>query len=202
MSNKKPKVLITGGAGDWAQSFSELYKEEFDFCLPTRGELDVSRLDDVTKFFDDNIFDVVINNAGTIHPKRILESDPELWVRDVNVNYIGTYYVTREALKRNPKTKIINISSAAGMASYPDWSSYCSSKAAVNTFTKSVAADGFEVFAVCPGGFDSKFRNYFNLDNSNLMSLDLVSSHVKSVIDGMYQSGTVLYFRNTELQIL
>lgn len=202
MSNNKQKVLITGGEGDWAQYFSDKYKGHFDFHLPGRRDLDVCSLDDVVKYFDNASFDIIINNAGTIHPKRILESDPKLWVRDIEVNFIGTYFVCREALKRNPKAKIINISSAAGLAAYPDWASYCASKAAVNTFTKAIAADGFEAYSICPGGFDSKFRNYFDLDNSNLMSLEVVSDHVMDVIQEKYQSGTILYFRKNELQIL
>lgn len=195
------KILITGGAGDWALSFKQVVTDRFEVVSPNREELDVSSKDDVENFFSDKSFDIVINNAGTIHPKRILESDDSLWIRDIEVNLIGTFLVSKYALRKNHNTVIINISSAAGFSAYPDWSSYCSSKAAVNTFTKSIAADGYQAYSICPGGFDSKFRGYFDLDNSNLMRTDDVTSYVLRAIDGEFESGSVVFFRKDDVKI-
>jgi len=201
MSKDRLRILITGGEGDWAQSFKTLHDQAFEILCPGRAELDVSKLDSVVSFLRNKKFDVLINNAGTIHPKRILESDPELWVRDIEVNLLGTYYVSKYVLESNPNAKIINLSSAASLASYPDWSSYCSSKAAVNTLTKSLANDGFAVYSLCPGGFDSKFRDYFNLDNSNLMGLEKVTEEVLKTINGSYKPGDIVYFRHKEIVV-
>lgn len=195
------RILITGGAGDWALNFKKAVEGEYDVVSPDRKELDVSNKVDVENFFSDRSFDIVINNAGTIHPKRILESDDDLWIRDVEVNLIGTFLVSKYALKNNSNTIIINISSAAGFSAYADWSSYCSSKAAVNTLTKSIAADGYTAYSICPGGFDSKFRGYFNLDNSNLMGADVVTSYVLRAIKGEFESGSVIFFRNNDVKV-
>ncbi len=195
------KVLITGGAGDWAVSFFNSMNEKYQIYTPDRSELDVTDQVGVKKYFNDNNFDVVINNAGTIHPKRILDSDDDLWIRDVEVNLIGTFLVSKYALKVNHECLVINISSAAGFSSYPDWSSYCSSKAAVNTLTKSIAADGYRAVSLCPGGFDSKFRNNFNLDNSNLMTCGEVTGYVVKAIEGDFESGSVVFFRQDDVKV-
>lgn len=195
------KILITGGKGDWAQSFKEKFSSVYDVVTPGRQELDVTSVESVKEFFSNKHFDIVINNAGTIHPKRILEANDSDWIHDINVNLVGVFLVTKYALQVSSKTTIINISSAAGFSAYPDWSSYCASKAAVNTLTKSVANDGYQVFALCPGGFDTKFRNYFDLDNSNLMSCDEVSGYVDAIINGSYNTGDVIFFRKDDVQV-
>lgn len=195
------KILITGGHGDWAKWFQEHCSDQFDFYCPNKQELNVGDIESVRQYFEGKMFDIVINNAGTIHPQRVLDSDEKLWIRDIEVNLIGVYLVTKAALGRNSETMVINISSAAGFSAYPDWSSYCASKAAVNTLTKSLANDGFKVYAVCPGGFDSKFRDYFNLDNSNLMSLEKVSEYVLDILSGKYTPGDLIFFRNDDVKI-
>lgn len=192
------RVLITGGAGDWATSFKQRFSEEFDIVTPNRAELDVTDFKSVKQFFVDNPFDIVINNAGSIHPKTLLDADTELWINDINVNLVGTFLVTKYALADNGNAIIINISSTAGFNHYANWSSYCSSKAAVISFSKCLAKDNFTVFCLCPGAIDTKFRDNLNLSNDNAMSCDELSDYVIDVIGGKYQSGDVLFFRKNE----
>jgi 3-oxoacyl-[acyl-carrier protein] reductase len=192
------RVLITGGAGDWATSFKQRFSEEFDIVTPNRAELDVTDFNSVKQFFVDNPFDIVINNAGSIHPKTLLDADTELWINDINVNLVGTFLVTKYALADNGNAIIINISSTAGFNHYANWSSYCSSKAAVISFSKCLAKDNFTVFCLCPGAIDTKFRDNLNLSNDNAMSCDELSDYVIDVIGGKYQSGDVLFFRKNE----
>jgi 3-oxoacyl-[acyl-carrier protein] reductase len=191
-------ILITGGAGDWAKSFQHNYQHQFNIITPSRAELDVTNETSVVQYFKDNKFNVVINNAGSIHPCRVLESDSALWINDINVNLIGTYLVAKSALLANKQTKIINISSTAGFNSYPDWSSYCASKAGVITLSKSLSKDNFDVFCLCPGAIDTKFRDSLNLSNDNAMSCEVMSSHIIDILDDKYTSGDVLFFRKNE----
>ncbi len=74
------KILITGGARDWAQDFKSKYKSQFNITTTNRVELDVTDPMSVDNYFKERSFDVVKNNAGCIHPKRILEADPHLWI--------------------------------------------------------------------------------------------------------------------------
>lgn len=213
MLYKMINILITGGAGDWAVSFREKYKNQFNITTTSRTELDVTSSDSVIAYFDNKElknkeldtsdlkkkhFDVVINNAGCIHPKRILEADSQLWINDINVNLIGTFLISKSALSANKETIIINISSTAAFNSYPDWSSYCASKAGVVTLSKSLAKDGFQVYCLCPGAIDTKFRDNLNLSNDNAMACDDLSDHVIDILENKYTSGDVLFFRKGE----
>jgi 3-oxoacyl-[acyl-carrier protein] reductase len=191
-------VLITGGAGDWASSFKEQHLQRFDITTVSRKELDVSSPEAVANFFADKSFDVVINNAGSIHPARFADADPHKWINDINVNLIGTFLVSQAAVKAKPDTQIINISSTAAFNAYGNWSSYCSAKAGVLTLSKSLANDGYEAYCVCPGAIDTKFRDGLNLSNANAMTCEHLSTYIVDIIDGKYQSGDVLFIRKDE----
>lgn len=191
-------ILITGGAGDWATSFKQQYANQYTIVTPNRAELDVTKPESVVSFFENKAFDIVINNAGSIHPKRILETDTNQWINDINVNLVGTFLVAKQALAANQNTIVINISSTAGFNSYPNWSSYCSSKAGVITLSQCLAKDNFNVFCLCPGAIDTKFRDGLNLSNDNAMECEVMSKHIIDIIDGKYTSGDVLFFRKGE----
>jgi len=192
------KILITGGAGDWATSFKEKFQDSFIVETPNRQLLDVTSEDSISSYLKNKAFDVVINNAGSIHPARVLESKTQLWINDINVNLIGTYLVSKHILSINPKATVINVSSTAGYNAYPDWSSYCASKAGVITLSKSLANDNFSVFCLCPGAIDTKFRDKLDLSNANVMDCDVMSDHVIDIINNKYIPGDVLFFRKNE----
>lgn len=194
-------VLITGGGGDLAQDFKNRFNKSFHILTPTRSDLDVTDELSIKNFFLNNNVDILINNAGSIHPKRLLDTDSKLWINDINVNLVGTYLCSKYALLNNGDCFVINISSTAGYEAYPDWSSYCISKAGVITFTKCLSNDGFNSFCLCPGAVDTKFRNNFNLSNVNAMSSSVVSEYIVDVINGKYKPGDVLFFRKNEFKL-
>jgi len=195
------KMLITGGKGDLAIALVDRYDDTFDILSPSSSELDVSNKDEVSKFLKNEKIDVLINNAGTIHPKNILESDASLWERDIQVNLIGTYYVTKGVLERNKKASIINVSSTAAFNAYANWSSYCASKAAVVTLTKCLANDGYAAYVLCPGAIHTKFRDALGLDNSNEMAVDSFLFQVENILVSKYKKGDVIFFRKNEVII-
>ena len=188
-------ILITGGAGDWATSFKNKFSNKYNITKTDRTELDVTSPEMVNHYFQRNRFDVIINNAGCIHPERILDANSLLWINDINVNLIGSFLVCKEALTANKETIIINISSTAGFNSYANWSSYCSSKAGVITLSKCLANDGFEVYCLCPGAIDTKFRDNLNLSNENAMNCDELSKYVIEILENKFSSGDVLFIR-------
>lgn len=191
-------ILISGGSGDWAQSFKLNHGTKFEIHTPGRTELNVADPASVQAYFADKSFDIVINNAGTIHPKTVLESDIEGWINDINVNLVGTYLTSKAALHANANCQLIHISSTAAFNAYKDWSSYCASKAGVVTLSKSLAADGFNSVCLCPGAIDTKFRDKFNIANNNIMTPEDLTKYVEDVIAGQYQSGDVLFIRSNE----
>ena len=105
--------------------------------------------------------DVLVNNAGVIGApgwQERVEVTGEDWEFTLRVNLIGTVNVTEaieEGMTRRRRGSIVNIASIAGWTGNPDRSSYNASKAAVISYTRSMALrlarDGITVNCVCPG---------------------------------------------------
>jgi len=112
--------------------------------------------------------DVLVNNAGVIRVRPLLELTPEDWdfVNDVNAR--GLFFVmqavARRMMEQAPRTgsatrgKIINIASIAGRGGRPLFAAYAASKAAAISITQSGAhalAPHINVNAICPGVVDT-----------------------------------------------
>jgi 3-hydroxybutyrate dehydrogenase len=103
--------------------------------------------------------DVLVNNAGLelITPIDAEGSEvEETFRRIIDINVMGTYYVTREALPRmQDGGRIILTSSMWGKSAVAEFSAYCTSKHANIGFMRSLAHElaprGISVNAVCPG---------------------------------------------------
>ncbi|PMK81680.1 clavaldehyde dehydrogenase [Vibrio cyclitrophicus] len=196
------RVLLTG-AGDIANALEEKLKDEYFFLNPTKGELDVADKSSVSAYFKKiGSIDVVVNLAGTLYSSSIIESDTESWIRDINVNLVGTYLVNRESIMSNPNVKIINVSSTAAYNSYFDWSSYCASKAGVIKISNALAIEGYDVTTLCPGAIDTKIRNGLSINNTNVMSIEESLVPVINALKGKYQSGDIILYRKNELKTI
>ncbi|MBH5144085.1 SDR family NAD(P)-dependent oxidoreductase [Rhodococcus erythropolis] len=126
--------------------------------------LDVSDSTEVTTVFAEtsqrhNGIDILVNNAGILVAGTVLETDDDLWRRQMSINLDGTFYCTREMIRQlraiNRGGKIVNISSISGFRGNPGFAAYCASKGAIVNFTRQVALDyapfGINVNAVAPG---------------------------------------------------
>ncbi|HEX8659108.1 MAG TPA: 3-ketoacyl-ACP reductase [Hymenobacter sp.] len=85
--------------------------------------------------------DILINNAGIGTFGKFLELEPEQWEHIIQVNLMGTYYVTRAVLPgmiARQTGDIINISSTAGQRGAAVTSAYSASKFAVLGLTESL----------------------------------------------------------------
>ena len=112
--------------------------------------------------------DILINNAGVAHRKRLEETTLEEYNEIMDTNLKGVFLCTKYAIPhiRNRKSgKIINISSGAGLHGIPELSVYCASKFGVIGITESIASeldDKIKVYAICPGGVDTDmYRSLF-----------------------------------------
>jgi 3-oxoacyl-[acyl-carrier protein] reductase len=108
--------------------------------------------------------DVLINNAGIGRYGPIAEQSPEEWRRVIEVNVLGVFHATRAALpaiRRRGGGQIIAISSGAARQGYPNMSAYCTSKAALEGFMRSLAAEvadePIKVATVIPGSILTDF---------------------------------------------
>lgn len=103
--------------------------------------------------------DVLVNNAGLERTTPL--DDPDDAVEDtfrriIEINVMGTYLMTRHALRKMGRGgRIILTSSIWGRTAVPEFSAYCASKHANIGFMRSIAHElgprGINVNAVCPG---------------------------------------------------
>ncbi len=85
--------------------------------------------------------DILINNAGILATGGFLELPVEEWEEVIQVNVLGTYYITHEVLPlllKQGSGDIINIASTAGSKGAAKMSAYGASKAAVINMTESL----------------------------------------------------------------
>jgi NAD(P)-dependent dehydrogenase (short-subunit alcohol dehydrogenase family) len=103
--------------------------------------------------------DVLVNNAGLELITPILEPGDEVektFERIIQINVIGTYYVTREAVKSmQAGASIVLTASVWGKTAAAEFSAYVTSKHAnigfMRTMAKELGPLGIRVNAVCPG---------------------------------------------------
>ena len=180
----KRVLLITGGSSGFGRALSEAAllagyivigtvrseaaKAEFDKLDEKRAHgviLDVTEFAAIETTVKDvtertGPVDVLVNNAGYGHEGTLEESPLEELVRQFNVNVFGAVAMTRAVLPsmRVRRTgHIINITSMAGLVTFPGVSYYCGSKFALEGISealeKEVRGLGIKVTIVAPGAF-------------------------------------------------
>lgn len=131
---------------------------------------DVASPDDVERLFGETeerfgACDILVNAAGMIEPKLLVETSPELWQKTFDVNVYGIYLACRRALPKmieRGSGAIVNVASISGILGwekFPGFVAYCASKAAVISMTEALAVEvkshGVRVNAVSPGSVDT-----------------------------------------------
>ena len=180
MEFKDKVVIVTGGSSGIGRKISERFfnegatvvassskdkktKDNFVFIkADIREESDVKNLIErvVEKY---GKIDILVNSAGIYSQNQydIVSLSADEFDDSMNVNFRGIFLTTKYALPYLLKSNgnIINISSVLGLVPEKESSIYCSSKAAVNMFTKALALNyadkGIRVNAVCPGPIDT-----------------------------------------------
>lgn len=113
---------------------------------------------------DSNI-DVLINNAGlSLGLDPFFDGNIDDWETMIDTNVKGLLYVSKAVANKMIAQKsghIINLGSIAGKESYPNGNVYCSTKAAVDSLSKSMRMDllphGIKVTAIHPGAVETEF---------------------------------------------
>ncbi|WP_035670581.1 3-ketoacyl-ACP reductase [Flavobacterium sp. 83] len=118
--------------------------------------------------------DILINNAGIAAFGKFLELEPTDWERIIQVNLMGTYYVTRAVLPNMIERQtgdIINISSTAGLSGNALTSAYSASKFAVLGLTESLMQEvrkhNIRVTALTPSTVATDMAKELNLTDGN-----------------------------------
>ena len=101
--------------------------------------------------------DVLVNAAGIILNGSIENTTLDDWDEMMNINLRAVFFMMRQCAPRLEKTKgnVVNVSSVAGLRSFPNVLAYCVSKAAIDQLTRcsalELAPKGIRVNAVNPG---------------------------------------------------
>src|SRR6266568_163178 len=121
-----------------------------------------SVVDDVIRHF--GRIDALVNCTGVlglIGPAS--ECEPEAWVQAVDINLIGSFYLTRAVLPHMLKQKsgkIIHFSGGGAAYARPFFTAYGASNAALVRFTESLAEElrgtSIDVNTIAPGPVNSR----------------------------------------------
>jgi meso-butanediol dehydrogenase/(S,S)-butanediol dehydrogenase/diacetyl reductase len=102
--------------------------------------------------------DILVANAGIVAAAPVVAMDEGVWDRIFDVNVKGVFLCARAAIPLLAKRgggRIVNVASVAGKTGRAGLSAYCASKAAVISFTQSLAEElgpmNVAVNALCPG---------------------------------------------------
>jgi NAD(P)-dependent dehydrogenase (short-subunit alcohol dehydrogenase family) len=120
--------------------------------------------------------DYLVNNAGTMVERKLIELEPEVWDLSLRRNLSSAFYVAQSAIPAMTAQRfgrIVNIGSvSAGMGS-PFQIDYASAKAGMVGLTRSlaraVARKGVTVNCVIPGGFDTSMLEAMTLTDRSLI---------------------------------
>lgn len=136
--------------------------------------------------------DILINNAGAMLMKPLVDMTTEEWIQIHDINVHGPFYFCQQVvpsmIEKNDGV-IINISSIWGSKGGPNRSAYISSKHAINGFSKALGEElkpySIRVNAVAPGPVDTKMMEVLGAGankNGWLVPLDIANVIVDLVL--------------------
>ncbi|MGZ8752068.1 MAG: SDR family NAD(P)-dependent oxidoreductase [Acidimicrobiia bacterium] len=106
--------------------------------------------------------DIVVNNAATALAQPLGSFTPDAWEKVYDVNLRGPVFLVQAALPyltESPAASVVNVVSAGAFLFAAQVSMYAAAKAALMSFTRSMAADfasrGIRVNAIAPGTVDT-----------------------------------------------
>lgn len=149
--------------------------------------------------------DILINNAGTAAFGKFLELEPTEWERIIQVNLMGTYYVTRAILPKMIERQtgdIINISSTAGLNGNAVTSAYSASKFALLGLTDSlmqeVRKDNIRVTALTPSTVATDLSKELKLTDGNPEKV-MQSEDVAELIIAQLKLNSRVFIKNSSI---
>lgn len=107
--------------------------------------------------------DLLVNNAGVVDRRPLVETGASDWDRVLDVNLKGAFLCTRAVLPSmiaRRRGRIVNLSSISGRLGTTLLTSYCASKWGLIGLTKAAAEElrphDIHLFAVCPGSVNTE----------------------------------------------
>ena len=175
------KILLTGSTGGIGSAIHKVLEGNEVIC-PTGDVRTLEYMADIPPIG----YDWLIFAHGTID-----ESDMQ---DTFDVNLLSNIYMTQHYA---PRKGVIYISSTAGINGNGKFPIYAASKAALNSYTKSMAMAHPEVgfYAICPGPTDTKMWRDLKLEGTP-QKPEAVAEAVQWVMSGEVPSGNIIIVRN------
>ncbi|RXZ36952.1 SDR family oxidoreductase [Oxalobacteraceae bacterium CAVE-383] len=135
--------------------------------------------------------DVLINNAGTDMTLPMAELTPADWLRVIDTNLNGPFFLTKFASERMKQTgggHIVNITSTAAKRAWPNASAYHASKWGLLGLSHAMHAElrphGIKVTAAIVGGMRTPFLldRFPDIDPAKLQDPMEVARAIKAVL--------------------
>jgi short-subunit dehydrogenase len=155
-----------------ARNYDKLYNLQLEYpnILLHTMACDVSNENDCKRFIASTIevfghIDILVNNAGISMHSLFNDVDVGVMKKVMDVNFFGSVYCTKYALRSILETKgiIVGISSTAGYRGLPGRSGYSASKFALRGWLEALRSElihsGVHVMWVSPGFTASNIRN-------------------------------------------
>ncbi|RKO73075.1 3-ketoacyl-ACP reductase [Sphingobacterium puteale] len=123
-------------AAELAELGTEVTYAVFDVADNTAVQQEIKNLNETFGYFD-----ILINNAGISSFSSVMDMDVNDWTAIINVNLLGTYFVTKAILPQlieKNQGDIVMVSSTAGLNGAATTSAYSASKFGVIGFADSL----------------------------------------------------------------
>tara|TARA_R110002049_G_scaffold214533_3_gene385987 strand:+ start:6101 stop:6850 length:750 start_codon:yes stop_codon:yes gene_type:complete len=126
---------------------------------------DIANLDDLDRLYaivkkEKGAIDIVVASAGFVEMVDTLNVTPEHFDKTFNINARGTFFSVQKALPLfNDNGAIVVVSSCVAVKGFPQYVTYSATKAALQSYVKSWAADlkdrNIRANSVSPGAIDT-----------------------------------------------
>lgn len=157
-------------------------------CLDVKA--DVSSKEDVENLINETVkkfgkIDILVNNAGIFVTNPLEKVSEEEFEKTIDVNLKSVFLCSKAAVKKMKKgSSIINLSSIAGLAGYPQAAAYCASKGGIRLITKELAVElgpkGIRVNSIHPGLIKTKMTGEI-IENKKVLNGFLAKTPMQRV---------------------
>lgn len=170
----RKRALITGGSRGIGLAIREEFERNgIETLIPTRNELDLTSNLSIKNYLSSltEPIDILVNNAGINPIGEFIHLNQYDIDETVHVNFLAPFLLIQTILPmmiRQGSGRIVNLSSIWSVISKPKRSIYASTKAAINSLTKSLAVEygqyNILVNAVAPGFVNTELTKQNNTD--------------------------------------